>query len=182
MDNWSAQILNSHLQYCFGNEIEYLQELSALLPKDAQVLVIGAGPGIMSMALYQGNQSIILTAVDISEEVIATYYKHLYALPFKVNPMVLIRDSADAAKWFDDESLDLLVVDADHSYKAVKRDIYYWWSKLKFGGTAFFHDYIDLEQNNTNGVARAIGEMETDEWQEIDRPGISIVFRKVQHD
>ena len=110
------------------------------------------------------------------------YEKHLYALPFKVDPLILSGTSVKASTFFENETFELILVDADHSYEAIKEDIKHWWPKLKYGGFIFFHDYIDLEQNGTNGVARAIDEMKTDEWEEIERPGISIVFKKVKRD
>lgn len=42
--------------------------------------------------------------------------------------------SLDAAKQFPDESLDVVFVDGDHEYAAVKADILAWWPKLKPGG------------------------------------------------
>jgi hypothetical protein len=66
-----------------------------------------------------------------------------------------IRDDQDiAAKRFPNESLDLVFLDADHRYEAVKRDIGLWWSKLRRGGRFLGHDYGDVHP----GVARAVNE------------------------
>lgn len=46
-----------------------------------------------------------------------------------------------AAKQFEDESVDLLHVDADHEYSHVLADLRTWWPKLKPGGTFLLHDY-----------------------------------------
>jgi predicted O-methyltransferase YrrM len=64
---------------------------------------------------------------------------------------ILREDSAQAATHFDDGSVDLLFLDADHSYEAVKRDLCAWRPKMKPGGTLAGHDYIWKE-----GVRRAI--------------------------
>jgi predicted O-methyltransferase YrrM len=40
-----------------------------------------------------------------------------------------------------DLSVDLLFIDADHSYKGVKRDFDAWFPKVKNGGVICFHDY-----------------------------------------
>src|SRR5690606_30258386 len=40
-------------------------------------------------------------------------------------------DSVEAAKQFDDKSLDFVFIDADHSYEGCKRDIEAWRPKLK---------------------------------------------------
>jgi glycosyltransferase involved in cell wall biosynthesis len=48
---------------------------------------------------------------------------------------------------------DLLFIDADHAYWAVKKDINDWESKIKKGGTISGHDY-----NNGFGVSKAVNE------------------------
>jgi len=50
-------------------------------------------------------------------------------------------DSAKAAKWHQDESIDFVFIDADHSGKAVTRDINAWLPKIKYGGVIAGHDY-----------------------------------------
>jgi len=55
-----------------------------------------------------------------------------------VHPMVM--KSAEALRIFNDETLDFVFIDADHRYKAVKRDIVGWWQKLKTGGMICGHD------------------------------------------
>ena len=48
--------------------------------------------------------------------------------------------SPDAAAGFSDESVDLVFIDGDHSYRAVLADISAWWLKLKPGGLIMGHD------------------------------------------
>lgn len=53
----------------------------------------------------------------------------------------IIRDyTYNAAKSFEDNSLDFVFIDADHSYEAVKKDIEDWHEKVKIGGYVFGHD------------------------------------------
>jgi hypothetical protein len=49
--------------------------------------------------------------------------------------------SWDMAANFDDNSLDFVYIDADHSYIAVKKDIAAWAPKMKKGGILAGHDY-----------------------------------------
>jgi hypothetical protein len=51
------------------------------------------------------------------------------------------QDSVRAAASLDDESLDFVVIDAEHSYESVLADINAWWPKLKPGGILVGHDY-----------------------------------------
>jgi len=48
---------------------------------------------------------------------------------------------AASARYFDGISIDLIMLDADHSYEAVKADLAAWWPLLKEGGKFLGHDY-----------------------------------------
>ncbi len=60
--------------------------------------------------------------------------------------------SVDAAKDFEDNSLDFVYIDGDHLYEMVKKDILSWLPKLKKGKLMIGHDY-DLP-----AVKRAVDE------------------------
>lgn len=49
--------------------------------------------------------------------------------------------------------MDLVFIDADHRYEAVKADIAAWAPKVRPGGVMAFHDYLIFE-----GVTRAVRE------------------------
>ena len=49
--------------------------------------------------------------------------------------------SPDMSDMFNNDSLDFVFVDGDHSYKGCKADIEAWWSKLKKGGVMSGDDY-----------------------------------------
>lgn len=49
--------------------------------------------------------------------------------------------SVQAAAMFEDESLDFVFIDADHSPQAVYDDLNAWWPKLRPGGLLAGHDY-----------------------------------------
>lgn len=66
-------------------------------------------------------------------------------------------DSAQAARHYQDESLDFVFIDADHSYQAVKRDIGAWLPKVKPGGIIAGHDYTP-DPFIGDGVIRAVNE------------------------
>lgn len=72
---------------------------------------------------------------------------------------VLAVPSAEAAAKVDDGSLDLVFIDADHSYEGVKADIAAWLPKVKEGGWIGGHDYRNPDPRFRFGVDRAV-----DEW------------------
>lgn len=61
--------------------------------------------------------------------------------------------SHEAANYFEDGSVDVLFVDAGHSYEAVKKDIEAWLPKMKPNGIIVGHDY-----NSWVGVKKAVNE------------------------
>lgn len=56
----------------------------------------------------------------------------------RVTPIKSI--SWEAAKQFEDESVDVVYIDADHSYESVVNDIEAWLPKIKQGGIIAGHD------------------------------------------
>lgn len=50
---------------------------------------------------------------------------------------------------FDDNSLDFVYVDANHSYESVKQDLDIWYPKIKSGGVLSGHDYILFDGEKT---------------------------------
>ena len=49
--------------------------------------------------------------------------------------------TTEAVKEIEDESLDFVFVDADHSFEGVSQDIHDWAPKVKAGGAILGHDY-----------------------------------------
>lgn len=72
--------------------------------------------------------------------------------PFKEKVKFLNLFSSDAIHDIPDNALDYIFIDGDHSYKAVSRDIKFYYSKVKPGGIFAGHDY------NLSDVKQAVGE------------------------
>jgi len=66
---------------------------------------------------------------------------------------VLYVSSVEGSTKVEDSSLDMIYIDATHSYEYVKMDIEHWYPKLKVGGWMIFHDW-DIRNNNC-GVNKA---------------------------
>ena len=63
------------------------------------------------------------------------------------------KKSVDAAKDFEDESLDFVYIDGSHNFDSVMLDLLYWVPKVKTGGIVAGHDY---NEGYLNGVIPAV--------------------------
>jgi hypothetical protein len=70
-------------------------------------------------------------------------------------------ESRMAVQCFDDNSLDFVYIDGDHSYEAVALDITCWYCKVKRGGILCGHDYVEKHGPVPIGVIRAVNEYAT---------------------
>ena len=64
-------------------------------------------------------------------------------------------ESRDVSRLLQYEILDLVYIDATHSFEAIRSDLRYWWPKLKPGGLFAGHDYMIMTWN------------EGQRWQEV---------------
>lgn len=67
---------------------------------------------------------------------------------------VIVGKSDESSKLFEDNSVDVIFIDAGHSYDAVIQDIKSWLPKIKDGGIMSGHDY-----NSWTGVNTAVNEI-----------------------
>lgn len=59
---------------------------------------------------------------------------------------IIRKFSLDAAKDFEDDSLDFVYIDGAHDFQNVTNDIVEWSKKVKRGGVISGHDYIMIER------------------------------------
>lgn len=178
-DTFNATILNNALPYCFFGEVEWFKEMGTFLPDGGITIVLGAGPGIMMMALLEGNPTLEVYGIDRDPTVLDTCRKHLAG--DEVKAILLQGETSQLSNYFEDKSADFIVVDSDHSYAGVKDDIEHYWPKLKAGGLMFFHDVKELSGEINAGTRQAIDEALEGSMKEAEltaTPGISEVYRK----
>jgi hypothetical protein len=81
---------------------------------------------------------------------------------FKSDPVnVLAGPSSQTLSQIEDESLDFIYVDAEHTYQPVKADGETGLRKLRSGGIMIFNDYTLFDQymGVSYGVVRAVNEL-----------------------
>jgi predicted O-methyltransferase YrrM len=84
---------------------------------------------------------------------------------------VIVGKSDESAKFFEDNSIDVIFIDAGHSYESVKRDIKSWLPKMKDGGIMSGHDY-----NSWDGVRIAVDE----KFNKVDKIDNDCWFIKIK--
>jgi hypothetical protein len=67
------------------------------------------------------------------------YLKNIEPMKDYINTIKM--NSHDAYTLFDDNSIDFLFMDGEHSYEAVRKDLKLWYPKIKNSGIIAGHDY-----------------------------------------
>ena len=180
MEVLKAHDLNRMARYALTEEIDWFRQL-----KDKGIqesVMIGAGPGVLGAALLEVTGT-MLAVIDI----VTTIYcqKHYEQMGLDYGVRYIIDDSVNVAKSWE-RKLDFLIVDGDHSYNGVMRDIEAWLPHVKSGGTIFFHDYLESVDGPVRivepryavygGVAKAI---EDSGLEVANVVGLSAIVRKV---
>lgn len=137
-------------------------EMVKLYPSGSHFLEIGCWKGkssaYMAVEILNSEKNIRFDCIDIWET--SDFYKtklkdQLYPeFDFnlfetfcnntrKVSHVInIVRlDSISASKAYQNNSIDFIFIDADHSYDAVKSDLKNWLPKIKDGGIIAGHDY-----------------------------------------
>ncbi len=129
-------------------------------------------PTLYAVDTFQGNPGLSphKTAIkNLGGDLRAVFISNMQALQVGDMITTMAMPSVEAAEEFEDESVDFVFIDGDHSYGAVKQDIEKWYPKVKSGGIIAGHDWCA----GWPGVQRAVEEFfsqRPDEKIEIIRP------------
>jgi len=141
-------------------ELLLLHRLAADVPAGGTVVEVGTWKGRSAIAMcdaLDGKDGVSFHAVDTflgNEGIERMHERHgaeiaedrIYreflenSRPYPFVEVVRL-SSAEASTQFETESIDLLFVDADHSFDQVLLDIRNWFGKVKVGGVIAGHDY-----------------------------------------
>lgn len=150
-----------------------------------RVVDLGAGSGTVALAVFAEAPPGRVRVVTVDNEAEALDWAGL-AIGNIERADDWERIQADAA---DSSScgldFDLLLVDAEHTYQAVKDELATWLPTLREGGLVWVHDYGDpkdfgLHSKVTPGVKRAVNELvRKGELEEIETRGLGWAGRKL---
>lgn len=159
-----------------------------LLPKHKVVVEVGVALGVFSrhiLTVCQPSRFIAIDLFNLHEyqslwgrdpkdlfggRTHADFYREKFAEHIRQGAMdVIEQDSAVALGTLEDASVDIIYVDADHSYESVKRELNVVKHKIKDDGLIILNDYTMTEAGYSNtpyGVIQAANEfMITENWE-----------------
>jgi predicted O-methyltransferase YrrM len=140
----------------------FIYNRARMLPKGSQIVEIGSYLGASSCFLAEGGRGRVskVYCVDtwlndaMSEGSRDTYTEFLTnTKPYSEIIIPLRGNSVDIGRSFH-QTVDLVFLDADHSYEAVSNDLRTWIPKLRPNGWLLLHDY-----GWAKGVQQAIQEI-----------------------
>ena len=77
---------------------------------------------------------------------------------YKVNNKIrfLIMDTIEAAKEFEDKSIEIVFLNTNHSYESVKQDLLQWCPKIRMGGYLICHDFTSPDHPEVREAINAL--------------------------
>ena len=142
---------------------ETRNDLIEALPKNLNIVELGVFKGEFAEELYKRMSPKQLTLVDIWEgsygsgdkdgnnhvtvDDMVAVYNGLVEKYSNISNVKVVRSTSTAfLETQEDNSLDMVYVDADHAYEAVLSDLKLSFQKIKVGGILAGHDYIPNTQ------------------------------------
>lgn len=158
-----------------------------LLPKSGVVVEVGVALGGFSEHLIRECEPGHFIAIDtfqlhdlplfwgqprshwFGELTHGEFYRRRFEAVIRAGKASVIeRDSTVALQGLADGSVDILYLDADHSYDSVARELSVIKRKMKPGGTLIMNDYIMADAGGPYGVIQATNEfMVAENWEMI---------------
>lgn len=143
---------------------EHYMRVAQNLPHNCKVVEIGVADGESALFLAKCldglEKKYTLYMVDSLDyggvNQLCKIYENIIASGLGKNIKVIPKDSIEASKDFNDNSLDFVFLDSSHQYEPTKFEIKNWYNKLKDGCYLSGHDYTSVENP---GVRKAVDEM-----------------------
>jgi cephalosporin hydroxylase len=134
-----------------------IMEMASMLPSGSSVIDIGVNIGSSAMYFCASPNIACVTGIDPygPQDETNVYFTRNILPTLGPKYVFMNRRSDQAYMLWEDDSVNLVCIDGDHSYDAVKKDIQLYLPKVKRGGILCGHDY----GGNWEGVIRAVDEV-----------------------
>jgi len=136
-----------------GKSIIYLTE---------KVIKRNINMNIYTIDTFKGGPELKYYDIIINNQVYDIYLQNIAHIKEYIT--TIVGDSTEVHTQFEDESIDYIFIDGDHTHKGFKKDIECWFPKVKYGGIVSGHDYIwggkgvkPIIDNFSNGDAAPFG-------------------------
>jgi hypothetical protein len=131
---------------------------------DAKFVEVGVWKGkslsYLAVEIINSKKNITIDAIDLwpvilpgDETAPQEFLKNIE--PIKDVIKVIKKDSIEASKDYENESIDFIFFDSDHSQNYATNEIIAWYPKVKKGGFIGGHDYVNLYPDK-KGVGFAV--------------------------
>lgn len=149
-------------------DVDLIQEAVRTLPQDRTVFVadLGAGSGTTALSVFcERAEDMIVITVDHDEVALNSTRQCMTNAGFVENWRPFYGKTPEIARVLGFSSdkagplvdlLDMLMVDADHSYEGVKADLEAWLPFVKDGAPVWCHDYTQEYPGSMQAIDEAI--------------------------
>lgn len=155
-----------------------LEMINHLIPKNSYCVEIGVFEGVFSKQIQDIINPSKLYMIDlfnglcssgnedgnfvVHRDLNQVYTNLKYYVQDKPNLILIKGNSVDILRSFEDNSIDMIYIDGDHSYEGCKKDLEASLPKIRSGGWIMGHDY-EMNMNKTRnyydfGVKKAVDE------------------------
>ena len=148
IDGWMTDA-ELHWLYDTASGMESIVEIGSWKGRSTHALLSGCEGTVWAVDHFNGSNSQELAFTEAKEKDIHKIF--LENVGHFKNLKALKTDSITASKQFKDKSVDMVFIDGDHAYEAVKADIEMWLPKAK--KLICGHDYP------FKGVKKAVDEL-----------------------
>jgi cephalosporin hydroxylase len=164
-----------HIYHTIGSPQElsyknFYSEMVQKYPNGSLMVEVGVFYGrsfsYLIIEMLNAGKKFVFVAVDACPwdgEPCTGFHRHMEPLKDHYRVMFEKVDSFVAAKNFEDGSIDMCFIDANHTYPFVVQDIRAYLPKMKKGGTLAGHDWSDP------GVRQAVEEIFAGKKYEVDQ-------------
>lgn len=158
VEGWTSQKELSFLHNT-AKDMETIVEIGSWKGRSTKAILSGTKGTVYAVDHFLGSKGEEEQHKEAKEDVV--YNQFLENTKGYDNLKVLRMSSEEAVKQFEDKSIDMLFIDAEHTYEGVKEDIKLWLPKVK--KIVCGHDYCDVWEGVKKAVDESIDNFETED-------------------